>query len=143
MYLGGAGAVEGVGLQDVSPSFQELIVDASNDVGAGDDQQVIVALQLIRMALVTIPPEVLLTQPVRQYSLSKWPTKAFLYAPAYTDLCGWFLPAIASAPAMTVCQEKHKKFHKIEQTMQTSLCTCTMDSTWKTKADMCKACGHS
>ena len=63
--LGGAGAVEGVGLQDVGPSFQELVVDASNDVGAGDDQQVIVALQLIRMALVPITPKVLLTQPVR------------------------------------------------------------------------------
>ena len=62
-YLGGAGAVEGVGLQDVSPRFKELVVDGSNDVGAGDDQQVIVALQLIRMALVPIPPKVLLTQP--------------------------------------------------------------------------------
>ena len=41
-------------------------MDASNDVGAGDDQQVVVALQLIRMALVPITPEVLLTQPVRQ-----------------------------------------------------------------------------
>ena len=62
--LGGASAVEGVGLQDVGPSFQELVVDTSNDVGAGDDQQVVVALQLIRVALVPIPPEVLLTQSV-------------------------------------------------------------------------------
>ena len=70
LYLGGAGAIEGVGLQDVSPSFQELVVDASNDVGAGDDQQVVVALQLIRMALVPITPEVLLTQPTAAEVLS-------------------------------------------------------------------------
>ena len=70
LYLGGAGAIEGVGLQDVSPSFQELIVDASNDVRASDDQQIIIALQLIRMALVPIPPEVLLTQPTEAEIMS-------------------------------------------------------------------------
>ena len=64
-YLGGAGAVEGVGLQDVGPGCQELVVDAGNDVGAGDDQQVVVALQLIGVALVPLPPEILLTQPAR------------------------------------------------------------------------------
>ena len=63
MYLRGAGAIEGVGLQNVGTSCQELIVDVSNDIWAGDDQQVIVALQLIRMALVPLSPEVLLTQP--------------------------------------------------------------------------------
>ena len=46
-------------------------MDASNDVGAGDDQQVVVALQLIRMALVPITPEVLLTQPVHARCIVK------------------------------------------------------------------------
>ena len=61
--LGGAGAVEGVGLQDVGTSLQELIVDVSDDVRAGDDQQVVVAPQLMGMGLVPLPPEVLLSQP--------------------------------------------------------------------------------
>ena len=69
-YLGGTGSIEGVGLQDVGPSFQELIVDTSNDVGAGDDQQVVVALELIRVALVLITPEVLLVQPAAAEVLS-------------------------------------------------------------------------
>ena len=47
--LGGAGAIEGVSLQDVSTGGQELIVDVSNDIRAGDDQQVIVASQLMSM----------------------------------------------------------------------------------------------
>ena len=62
-YLRSAGAIEGVGFQNVSTSFQELIVNASNDIRAGDDQQVIVALQLMRMGLVAITSEVLLRQP--------------------------------------------------------------------------------
>ena len=70
LYLGGAGAIEGVGLQDVGPSCQKLVVDAGNDVGPSDDQQVVVALQLIRMALVPIPPEVLLTQPTEAEIMS-------------------------------------------------------------------------
>ena len=61
--LGGASAIEGVGLQDVSTSCQELIVDVSNDIRAGDDQQVIVAPQLMGMRLVPLPSEVLLSQP--------------------------------------------------------------------------------
>ena len=82
--LGGAGAIEGVSLQDVSSSFQELIVDASNDVGAGDDQQVIIALQLIRMALVAIPSEVLLAQPVQQtLQPVQMASKNHLYKQAY------------------------------------------------------------
>ncbi len=61
--LGGAGAIEGVGLQDVSAGLQELSVDVSNDIRAGDDQQVVVPPQLMRVLLVPITPEVLLTQP--------------------------------------------------------------------------------
>jgi len=61
--LGGASAIEGVGLQNVSASLQELGVDVSNDVRAGDDQQIVVAPQLVRVLLVPITPEVLLTQP--------------------------------------------------------------------------------
>jgi len=61
--LGGAGAIEGVSLQDVSAGLQELGVDVSNDIRAGDDQQVIVAPQLMRVLLVAITPEVLFSQP--------------------------------------------------------------------------------
>jgi len=61
--LGGAGAIEGVGLQDVSAGLQELGVDVGDDIRACDDQQVIVAPQLMRVLLVPITPEVLLTQP--------------------------------------------------------------------------------
>ncbi len=38
-------------------------MDVSNDIRAGDDQQVIVAPQLMRVLLVAIAPEVLLSQP--------------------------------------------------------------------------------
>ena len=72
--LGGSGAVEGVGLQNVGPGCQELVVDAGNDAGAGDDQQVVVALQLIGVALEPGPPEVLLTQPVEYASQPELPT---------------------------------------------------------------------
>ncbi len=61
--LGGAGAIEGVGLQDVSAGLQELGVDVGNDIRAGDDQQVVVAPQLMRVLLVPVTPEVLLSQP--------------------------------------------------------------------------------
>ena len=61
--LGGAGAIEGVGLQDVSAGLQELIVNVGNDIRAGDDQQVVVAPQLMRVLLVAVAPEVLLSQP--------------------------------------------------------------------------------
>ncbi len=61
--LGGAGAIEGVGLQDVSAGLQKLGVDVGDDVRAGDDQQVVVAPQLMRVLLVAITPEVLLSQP--------------------------------------------------------------------------------
>ncbi len=61
--LGGTGAIEGVGLQDVSAGLQELGVDVGDDVRAGDDQQVVVAPQLMRVLLVAITPEVLLSQP--------------------------------------------------------------------------------
>ena len=66
-YLRGAGAIECVGFQNVSTSSQELIVDVCDDVRAGDDQQVIVALQLMRMALVAVTPEVLLCQPEQSH----------------------------------------------------------------------------
>ena len=61
--LRGAGAIEGVGLQDVSPSLQKLVVNVRDDVRAGDDQQIVVAPQLMGMILVAIPSEVLLCQP--------------------------------------------------------------------------------
>ena len=38
-------------------------MDVSNDIRSGDDQQVVVAPQLMRVLLVPITPEVLLSQP--------------------------------------------------------------------------------
>ncbi len=38
-------------------------MDVSDDVRAGDDQQVVIAPQLMRVLLVAITPEVLLSQP--------------------------------------------------------------------------------
>ncbi len=71
-YLGGAGAVEGVSLQNVSTSLQEVIVDVSNDIRASYDQQVVVASQFIRMTLVTFSSEVLLCQPDGHEHVSLW-----------------------------------------------------------------------
>ena len=71
--LGGAGAIEGVGLQDVGTRLQELIVDVSDDIRAGDDQQVVVAPQLMGMGLVPLPPEVLLSQPAVIWQLHSEP----------------------------------------------------------------------
>jgi hypothetical protein len=50
--LADAGTVEGVGLNDVSASLQVLQVDALNDIWPGDDQDVVVALELVAVVLV-------------------------------------------------------------------------------------------
>jgi len=68
-YLGGAGAIEGVGLQNISTSYEEVIMDISNDIRTRDDQKIIIAPQFIRMILVTIAPEVLFCQPDHQVRL--------------------------------------------------------------------------
>ena len=62
-HLGCAGAVEGVSFQNVSSSLQELIVNVCNDVRAGDDQQIIVAPELMMVILIPITPEILFCQP--------------------------------------------------------------------------------
>ena len=62
-YLGGAGAIEGVGLQNISTSFQEIVMDVSNDIRTCNDQQIIVALQFVRVGLVALASEILLSQP--------------------------------------------------------------------------------
>ena len=62
-HLRGTCAVEGVGFQNVSASLQKRIVNVSNHIRASDDKQVIVALELIRMALIAISPKVLFSQP--------------------------------------------------------------------------------
>ena len=64
--LRGAGAIEGVGLQDVSSSLQELIVDVRDDIRAGDDQQIIVAPQLVGVVPVALSSKILLCQPASQ-----------------------------------------------------------------------------
>ena len=58
-----ASTIESVGFQDVSASFQELVVNVSNDIRAGDHQQIIIAPQLMMVILVSLTPEVLLSQP--------------------------------------------------------------------------------
>mmetsp|Transcript_21753 Transcript_21753/g.56693 ORF Transcript_21753/g.56693 Transcript_21753/m.56693 type:complete len:385 (+) Transcript_21753:624-1778(+) len=60
--LADGGAVEGVGLNDVCPAFQVLDVDGLDDVWAGQHQDVIVTLQLIRVVLVAVRTEVSLLQ---------------------------------------------------------------------------------
>ena len=60
--LGDAGAVEGVGLDDVGAGLQISQVDGLNNVRACNDQQVIVALQLVAVGFEALTPEVLLLQ---------------------------------------------------------------------------------
>lgn len=50
--------IEGVRLDDVSSGVEELIVNSLDHVRPGDDQEVIVALQLMIVVLVALPAEI-------------------------------------------------------------------------------------
>ena len=56
------GAAEGVGLDDVGAGGQVLAVDLADHVGPRQDQQVVVALQILRVILEALAAEVRLRQ---------------------------------------------------------------------------------
>jgi hypothetical protein len=56
--------VEGVGLDEVGAGREVLAVDAGDDVGRGEDQQVVVAAQVARPVGEAVAAEVLLGEPV-------------------------------------------------------------------------------
>ena len=62
--LRNGGRIEGARLENVGAGFQVVAVDAADDVGAGQDQQVVVALEVVRVIGEALAAVVGFLQPV-------------------------------------------------------------------------------